>query len=224
MIELEGASFSYGDRRVLDRVSMRLDLGSMHFLTGPSGAGKTTFMRLIYLALRPSEGAVRVFGRDTAEVGRREAAEIRRRLGVVLQDCDLLDHMTVMENIALPLRVAGGRPSELAQDLRELANWVGLGARLDARPPELSSGERQRAAIARAVVTSPDVVIADEPTGNVDAAAAERIMQLFVELNRLGKTVLIATHDLNLMRAASGLKAHVLRIDKGRIERSGAPL
>ena len=148
----------------------------------------------------------------------------RSKMGVVLQDCDLLDHMTVLENVALPLRIAGQKTNALAQDLRELAAWVGLGHRLDARPPELSSGERQRAAIARSVVNSPEVVIADEPTGNVDAAAAERIMQLFVELNKLGKTVLIATHDMNLMRAAAGQKAYVLRIDKGRIERSGAPL
>jgi cell division transport system ATP-binding protein len=181
-------------------------------------------MRLLYLTLRPSTGTVRVFGRDSELINRREAAEVRQRMGVVLQDCDLLDHMTVLENIALPLRIAGQKTNSLMQDLRELAAWVGLGHRLDAKPPELSSGERQRAAIARSVVNSPEVVIADEPTGNVDAAAAEWIMQLFVELNKLGKTVLIATHDMNLMRAAAGRKAYVLRIDKGRIERSGAPL
>ncbi|MDG1211663.1 MAG: ATP-binding cassette domain-containing protein [Paracoccaceae bacterium] len=224
MFELQSASFSYGDRPVLNNVSLRLDPGSMHFLTGPSGAGKSTLMRLLYLTLRPSTGTVRVFGRDSELINRREAAEVRQRMGVVLQDCDLLDHMTVLENIALPLRIAGQKTNSLMQDLRELAAWVGLGHRLDAKPPELSSGERQRAAIARSVVNSPEVVIADEPTGNVDAAAAEWIMQLFVELNKLGKTVLIATHDMNLMRAAAGRKAYVLRIDKGRIERSGAPL
>ncbi len=224
MFELQSASFSYGDRPVLNNVSLRLDPGSMHFLTGPSGTGKSTLMRMLYLTLRPSAGTVRVFGRDTELINRREAAEVRQRMGVVLQDCDLLDHMTVLENIALPLRIAGQKTNTLMQDLRELAAWVGLGHRLDAYPPQLSSGERQRAAIARSVVNSPEVVIADEPTGNVDAAAAERIMQLFVELNRMGKTVLIATHDMNLMRAASGQKAFVLRIGKGRIERSGAPL
>ena len=224
LFELQSASFSYGDRPVLNNVSLRLEPGSMHFLTGPSGAGKSTLMRLLYLTLKPSTGTVRVFGRDTEVINRREAAEVRRRMGVILQDCDLLDHMTVLENIALPLRIAGQKTTTLKQDLRELAAWVGLGHRLDAHPPELSSGERQRAAIARSVVNSPDVVIADEPTGNVDAAAAERIMQLFVELNRLGKTVLIATHDMSLMRAAAGLQAYVLRIDKGRVERSGVPL
>ncbi|MEM7269745.1 MAG: ATP-binding cassette domain-containing protein [Pseudomonadota bacterium] len=224
MIELQSASFSYGDRQVLNQVSLRLEPGSMHFLTGPSGAGKTTFMRMLFLALKPTSGTVRIFGRDTDLINRREAAEVRRRMGVVLQDCDLLDHMNVLDNIALPLRIAGTRTSTLAQDLKELASWVGLGHRLTAKPPELSTGERQRAAIARAVVNSPEIVIADEPTGNVDAEAAHRIMQLFTELNRLGKTILIATHDLNLMRAAAGREVYVLKLDRGRIDRSGAPL
>jgi cell division transport system ATP-binding protein len=149
---------------------------------------------------------------------------MRRRMGVVLQDCDLLDHMTVTENVALPLRVAGMNVQEFERDIRELVSWVGLSQRLDARPPELSSGERQRAALARAVVTSPDLIIADEPTGNVDAQAAERIMSLFAELNRLGKTVVIATHDLNLMRAAQGSRARVIRVENGHVTRSGAPI
>lgn len=223
MIEFEAAAAGYDGREVLAGVSLRLDPGSLQFVTGRSGAGKTTVLRLIYLALRPAAGAVRVFGRDTREVGRRETAALRRRMGVVLQDCDLLDHMTVLENLALPLRIAGRR-SEPAPEVEELARWVGLAKRLDARPPELSAGERQRAAIARAVVANPDLVIADEPTGNVDAEAAGRIMGLFVELNRLGKTVLIATHDLNLMRAAKGSRASVLKVEGGRVERSGAPL
>ncbi|MGB0411972.1 MAG: cell division ATP-binding protein FtsE [Pikeienuella sp.] len=224
MIELSKVSFSYGDRQVLDEVSLRLDAGSMHFVTGPSGAGKTTFLRMMYMAHMPTEGTVRVFGRDTATLTHRDITMARRRMGVVLQDCDLLDHMTVIENIALPLRIAGSNVRDLTQDLEELGGWVGLSRRLHARPPELSAGERQRAAIARAVVASPDLIIADEPTGNVDADAATRIMQLFAELSKLGKTVIIATHDLNLMRAAQGIRAHVLRIDKGHIERSGAPL
>ncbi|WP_340110366.1 cell division ATP-binding protein FtsE [Pikeienuella sp. HZG-20] len=223
MIEFKAAGFSYGDHDVLRDVTLTLEPGSMHFLTGRSGAGKTTVLRLIYLALRPGAGEVRVFGRDTATIPRREAPAIRRRMGVVLQDCDLIDHITVLENIALPLRIAG-RDARPRAELRELGAWVGLSRRLDARPAELSSGERQRAAIARAVVASPELIIADEPTGNVDADTAERIMSLFIELNRLGKTVLIATHDLNLMRAAQGVSAHVLKIKDGRIFRSGAPI
>jgi cell division transport system ATP-binding protein len=224
VIELEQATFSYGEGPVLDQVSLRLAPGSMHFVTGPSGAGKTTFLRLLYLALRPTSGRVRIFGRDTDNLTRTEATQLRRRMGVVLQDCDLLDHMTVLENIALPLRIAGSNTRDLTQDLEELGAWVGLTRRLHARPPELSAGERQRAAIARAVVNSPDLIIADEPTGNVDVDAAGRIMSLFAELSKLGKTVIIATHDMNLMRAAQGIRAHVLRIDKGRVEKSGAPI
>ena len=224
MITFQDVSFSYGGDPVLKDISLTLDTGSLHFVTGRSGAGKTTFLRMLYLALRPTGGEVTIFDRNTNKVQRREIAEMRRRMGVVLQDCDLLDHMTVIENIALPLRIAGSNVRELSQDLEELGGWVGLSRRMHARPPELSSGERQRAAIARAVVASPDLIIADEPTGNVDAEAATRIMQLFAELSKLGKTVIIATHDLNLMRAAQGIRAHVLRIDKGRIERSGAPL
>ncbi len=221
VIEFESASVGYDGRVVLADVSLTLESGSLHFVTGRSGAGKTTVLRLIYLALRPDSGAVRVFGRDTREVPRREEASMRRRMGIVLQDCDLLDHMSVMENIELPHRVAGRQPGP---ELKELAAWVGLGKRLDARPAQLSAGERQRAALARAVAASPDLIIADEPTGNVDAEAAARIMSLFVELNKLGKTVLIATHDLNLMRAAQGSRARVLKVEGGRVSRSGTPL
>lgn len=224
MIELRKVSFSYGDRRVLDDVTLTLEPGSLHFVTGPSGAGKTTFLRMLYLDHRPTAGAVRIFGRDADDLTRRDVTMLRRRMGVVLQDCDLLDHMSVVENIALPLRIAGSSVRDLAADLAELGAWVGLRKRMHAKPPELSAGERQRAAIARAVVTSPDLIIADEPTGNVDAEAAGRIMSLFIELSKLGKTVVLATHDLNLMRASAGVRAHVLRIDRGRIDRSGAPL
>ncbi|MEM8755281.1 MAG: ATP-binding cassette domain-containing protein [Pseudomonadota bacterium] len=224
MIELRGVSFDYGGRPVLEGIDLDLPAGSLHFLAGPSGAGKTTLLRLLFFALRPREGAVRVFDEDAATLDRAGVAALRRRMGVVLQDCDLIDHMSVTENIGLPLRVAGKRPEDYADDIRELGAWVGLGGRLDAAPRELSSGERQRVAIARAVVGSPDLVIADEPTGNVDAEAAQRIMSLLLELNRLGKTVLIATHDLDLMRAAQGRAAHVLRLEKGAIVRSGAPL
>lgn len=154
MIEFDAAGFRYGENDVLKDVTLTLEPGSMHFLTGRSGAGKTTFLRLIYLALRPVSGMVKIFGEDSAAIPRRAEPEIRRRMGVVLQDCDLIDHMTVLENIALPLRIAG-RDAMPNDQLRELGAWVGLANRLDARPRELSSGERQRAAIARAVVTSP---------------------------------------------------------------------
>lgn len=223
MIEFQAAGFRYGENDVLGDIDLKLEAGSMHFLTGRSGAGKTTLMKLIYLALRPTSGVVKLFDMDTANISRKQEPGLRRRMGVVLQECDLIDHLTVLENIALPLRVAG-KDAILEDELKELGSWVGLGDRLNAKPKELSSGERQRAAIARAVVASPDLIIADEPTGNVDADAAERIMTLFSELNRLGKTVLIATHDVNLMRSGRGRNAHVLKVENGGVSRSGAPL
>ncbi|MGF1660735.1 MAG: cell division ATP-binding protein FtsE [Rubrimonas sp.] len=225
MIEFAQAQVGYDGRAVLRDATLTLEPGSLHFLTGRSGAGKTTLLKLIYMALRPAAGAVRVFGRDTCEVGTAERAALRRRMGLVLQDCDLLDHLPLFDNIALPLRVAGARVAERAEDVAALAKWVGLGDRLDARPPELSSGERQRAAVARALIAAPDIVLADEPTGDVDAEAAERILRLFLELNEVGRTVLIATHDLALIRKAQGrARARTLRIEDGVVIRAGAAL
>jgi cell division transport system ATP-binding protein len=225
VIDFEAASFSYGARPVLRDVSLRLEPGSMHFLTGRSGAGKTTLLRLIYGALAPRSGVVRVLGRDMGSATRRDVALLRRRLGLVLQDCDLLDHLTVHENIALPLRVGGTMASRAPADIEALAAWVGLAQRLGARPPELSTGERQRVAVARALIAAPDVVIADEPTGDVDEEAASRILDLFLELNAAGRTVLVATHDLALVRKAQGrAQARTLRLEGGTIIRAGASL
>jgi cell division transport system ATP-binding protein len=225
VIEFEAVRFAYGARPVLAGATVALEPGSLHFLTGRSGAGKTTFLRLIHLALTPSDGAVRVFGQDTRGLDRGARAAMRRRMGLVLQDCDLLEHMSLRDNIALPLRVAGADLAARADDVVALARWVGLGDRLEARPQELSSGERQRAAVARAVVTAPELVLADEPTGDVDEEAAGRIFDLFLELNRNGATVLLATHDLGLIRRAQGRsKARTLRLENGAVIRAGAPL
>ena len=225
MIEFEAARFAYGPRAVLSGATVTLEPGSLHFLTGRSGAGKTTFLRLIHLALTPDAGAVRVFGADTRALDRAARAALRRRMGLVLQDCDLLDHMSLHDNIALPLRVAGADLGARAGDVAALARWVGLGDRLEALPRELSSGERQRAAVARAVVAAPELVLADEPTGDVDEEAAGRILDLFLELNRNGATVLVATHDLGLIRRAQGRsKARTLRLEGGAVIRAGAPL
>ena len=165
MIELERATYRYGGVEALTNVTLSMEPGAMAFLTGPSGAGKSTLMKLLYLALTPTSGSARLFGRESTALTRREIAHLRRRIGVVFQDFRLLDHLSVTENIALPLRIAGARPADYAYDVAELAEWVGLGGRLDARPPELSGGEQQRVAIARAVVASPDLILADEPTG-----------------------------------------------------------
>lgn len=205
---------------MLSDLNFALPKGSFHFLTGPSGAGKTSLLRLIYLARKPSRGAVRLFGADTRSLTRKQAPGIRRRIGVVFQEFRLLDHLSVFENVALPLRVTGQKRKDYEEDVRELLAWVGLGDHVDARPPTLSGGEQQRAAIARAVVGKPDLLIADEPTGNVDPEMGRRLMRLFVELNRLGATVVIATHDLQLVRSFS---APILTLSGGRLSQTRSP-
>ena len=217
MIELSDVAYSYGGAELFSQLSLALAPGSFQFLTGPSGAGKTTLLKLCYGDLRATSGTVSLFGKDVAAMGRDDVAMARRRIGVVHQDCQFLDHLPVAENIALPLQVAD-RADEAQGNLDELMAWVGLSAQAQQVPPQLSGGERQRAALARAVITSPDVIIADEPTGNVDWEMSQRLLTLLVELNRMGKTVLIASHDLNLIRAAkSQVSANVLRLKGGRL-------
>lgn len=225
LIELENVAYSYGGGELLSDISLQLQPGSFHFLTGPSGAGKTTLLKLCYGALLPTAGDVRLFGTDVRWMERDDIALSRRRIGVVHQDCQFLDHLSVSENIALPLMVSGRDLLAEAANLKELTNWVGLTSRAEARPPELSGGERQRAALARAVIMSPDVVLADEPTGNVDWEMSQRLLRLLVELNRMGKTIMIATHDLALIRAAKAhVQARVLRISNRHLQLAGADL
>ncbi|MBL4596214.1 MAG: ATP-binding cassette domain-containing protein [Robiginitomaculum sp.] len=186
---------------VLRDINLTLHQGSLQFLTGPSGAGKTTLLKLIYLALHPSRGFVQLFGQDTSLASRDDLAYLRRKIGVVFQGFGLLDHLSVFENVALPLRVTGREHQDYQADVKDLLSWVGLGKVLDVSPATLSGGEKQRVAIARAVVAKPELLIADEPTGNVDPEMGKRLMRLFLELNRLGSTVLIASHDTNLIQA-----------------------
>jgi len=223
VIELRDVTYGYGGGDLLCGVDLRLAPASFHFLTGPSGTGKTTLMKLCYAELRPLSGRVTIFGSDVRTMSRDAVAGARGRIGIVHQDCQFLDHLPVAENVALPLAVAG-RPVD-AGELAELLAWVGLSAQARALPPQLSGGERQRAALARAVITSPDVILADEPTGNVDWDMSLRLLRLLVELNRMGKAVLVATHDLNLIRAAkTQVAARVLRIADRRVQQAGADL
>ncbi len=218
MIEFEDVTFSFGGHAVLRNVHLSIEPGSFTFLVGPSGAGKTTFLRLCYLDLEPAEGSVRLFGRRIPPCDRDGVADLRRAIGVVHQECRFLDHLTMFDNIALPLELSGISVAQRAEDLRALLEWVDLTGRVTALPPEMSDGERQRAAVARALILSPDVILADEPTGNVDWDMATRILTLFIELNRMGKTILITTHDFNLIRAArQRIGAQVFGIGDGRL-------
>jgi len=225
VIDLDGAAYSYGGGELLSDMSLAIVQGGFYFLTGPSGAGKTTLLKLCYAALFPTKGAIRLFGQDVTTMTRDDIAQIRRRIGVVHQDCQFIDHLSVQENIAMPLSVSGNATLAEVANLKELIAWVGLTHRAKAMPPELSGGERQRAALARAIIMSPDVIIADEPTGNVDWEMSERLLTLLVELNKLGKTVVIATHDLSLIRSAkSQVQARILRISNKQLQLAGANL
>jgi len=225
VLQLQDAGFSYGGRDILTDVNLNVAPGSFYFLTGPSGAGKTTFLRLCYQALMPVRGTLRILDRDVRGLEREDIAQIRRRIGVVHQDCKFVDHLSMYENIRMPLQVSG-RDGELDdKGFQDLIAWVGLSAHMDALPPELSSGERQRAALARAVVMSPDLILADEPTGNLDWEMAQKILRLLIELNKMGKTVILATHDLQLIRTAkSQVPARVLRIANNQVHLAGADL
>jgi cell division transport system ATP-binding protein len=200
VVRFEHVGLRYGiGSEVLHDLTFRIDPHSFQFLTGPSGAGKTSLLRLLFLSLPPTRGLITLFGHDVATLTQDELATLRRRIGVVFQDFRLLDHMTTYENVALPLRVVGHPEDSYREEVVELLKWVGLGDRLMALPPVLSGGEKQRAAIARAVIARPQLLLADEPTGNVDPNLAKRLLRLFVELNKSGTSVVIATHDIALM-------------------------
>jgi cell division transport system ATP-binding protein len=214
-VALEGVGLRYEDGpEVLSDVNLAIPQSSFHFLTGSSGAGKTSLLSLMYLAKRPTSGAIKLFGEDVGEAKRTRLAVLRRRLGVVFQDFRLLDHMTAFDNVALPLRVAGVGQATMQRNVGELLKWVGLEDSMNARPTALSGGQQQRVAIARAVVNRPKLILADEPTGNVDDAIAERLMMLFVELHKLGSSVIIATHNESLVARFPYPRLH---IDRGKV-------
>jgi cell division transport system ATP-binding protein len=219
VVRFDDVSMRYGrEPETLRDLSFSLPQGSFHFVTGPSGAGKTSLLKLIYLAAQPSKGLLHLFGQDVAQTPAAVRPFLRRRIGVVFQEFRLLDHLSAFDNAAVPLRIAGRKPDSYRQDVAELLTWVGLKDRMHALPPTLAGGEKQRLAIARAVVGRPDILLADEPTGNVDHEMGLRILRLFLELNRLGTTVLIATHDQDLV-ARSGMP--VLHLEEGRLTHMG---
>lgn len=200
MIEFKDVGLRYGQGpEILKGLNFSIASGSFHFLTGPSGAGKTSLLRLLLLSLRPSRGRISMFGEDVTKLNRDRLLSLRRHIGIVFQEFRLLDHLTTFENVALPLRVLGQSENAYRANVEELLDWVGLGDRMQAHPPVLSGGEKQRAAIARAVIARPDILLADEPTGNVDPQLAERLLHLFAELNRMGTTTIVATHELHLL-------------------------
>jgi cell division transport system ATP-binding protein len=217
ILRFDNVGLRYGPGgEVLRDITLSLTAGSFHFLTGDSGAGKSSLLSLMYLARRPTRGRIEMFGIDATRMSHAMLPRIRRRIGVVFQDFRLLDHLSTLDNVALPLRVAGVRESEIARHVPELLHWVGLGEALKVKPPFLSGGEKQRIAIARAVINRPDLLLADEPTGNVDDRIAQRLMHLFIELNRLGTTVVIATHTEPLLRRFGFPRLHLA---DGGIER-----
>ncbi len=216
IVQFDNVGLRYGtEREVLSDVSFTLYPGSFYFLTGASGAGKTSLLKLLYLSQRPSRGGIRIFGTDAITMPREKLPALRRRLGVVFQEFRLVSHLSAFDNVALPLRVAGFAESEIAKPVADMLEWVGLADRMAARPATLSGGEQQRVAIARAVIGRPQLLVADEPTGNVDPDMAVKLLRLFEALNRLGTTVVVATHDVHLLKKVPD--SLIMRLDKGRL-------
>ena len=208
-----GLRYSTGSE-VLHDINFELEPGSFHFLTGPSGAGKTSLMKLLYVGQKPTRGIISMFGRDLSAMPRRTMPEIRRQIGVVFQDFRLLNHLSAFDNVALPLRISGMAEKDIKRNVTELLRWVDLGEKMASRPPTLSGGEQQRIAIARAIINRPKLLLADEPTGNIDENIAIKLLALFEELNRHGTTVVIATHNRELLRDTD---QRIVVLNRGRI-------
>ncbi len=216
MLEISKVSYSYGGNSVFSGVSLSVAPGSFYFLTGPSGSGKTTFINLCAGALIPEVGNISVFGQETRNMSNYELSQMRRRLGIVHQNCEFLDHLSIEENIALPLTVAGMDNTKERANVLELMKWVGLDSKSNVKPQELSGGERQRLALARAVIMSPEIILADEPTGNLDPELSNQIVLLLEKINRAGTTVVMATHDSTIVNRR---KKRVIELSNGKIVR-----
>ncbi|MGV3555701.1 MAG: cell division ATP-binding protein FtsE [Croceibacterium sp.] len=217
IVQFDNVGLRYGtEREVLSDLSFTLYPGRFYFLTGASGAGKTSLLKLLYLAQRPSRGMIRMFGSDVITVSRERLPAFRRRIGTVFQDFRLVEHLSALDNVALPLRVSGVPEREIEKPVADMLEWVGLAHRADAKPATLSGGEQQRVAIARAVISRPEILVADEPTGNVDHDMAFKLLRLFEALNRFGTTVVVATHDVQLLKKVP--ESLIMRLDKGRLQ------
>lgn len=210
VVRFQNVGMRYGSGpEVLRNVNFTLEPGTFHFLTGLSGAGKSSLLRLMYMAQRPTSGVVSLFGRNISTAKASELPALRRRIGVVFQDFRLLDHLSALDNVALPLRIAGNPRQQIRDHVVELLRWVGLEEYLDANPATLSGGQQQRIAVARAVINRPSLLLADEPTGSIDDRIAMRVLYLFEELNKVGTTVLIATHNEALVNRFSYPRLHL---------------
>lgn len=217
IISLQDVGFRYGpNHEVLKDINFELKQGDFYFLTGASGAGKTSLLNLMHLATKPSRGKLKIFGKDVDTINQKDMASIRRKIGIVFQDYRLLDHLSVLDNIALPLRIIGKSEKYIQTHVPELIEWVGLKKFINAKPPFLSGGQQQRVAIARAVINNPDILIADEPTGNVDEEMAKKLLFLFLELNKMGTSIIIATHSTNLIKQ---FKFPVIHLENGYLTR-----
>jgi len=214
-----GVSYKSGQVSALEDVSLCIPQGDFVFLVGPTGAGKSTLLKLLYYDVRPSEGSVRVGDFDLANLRLRDVPRLRRQMGIILQDYGLLPQRTVWENISFACQVIGQSRKEIRSRIPEVLDLVGMTTRCDAFPSELSGGEQQRVAIARALANHPPLLIADEPTGNLDPETGAGIMEVLQEANRRGATVICATHD---KAAVDRLRRRVVAVEKGRIVRDEA--
>jgi cell division transport system ATP-binding protein len=216
MIKFEHVGLRYGvGPEVLSDITFTLDAGSFHFLCGPSGAGKTSLMNLLYLGKKPTRGIVSMFGQNISALPREQLVPLRQRIGVVFQDFRLLNHLSTFDNVALPLRISHRPESEIKSNVAELLEWVGLGDCMHRLPPTLSGGQQQRIAVARAVITRPRLLLADEPTGNLDDEIGMKLMHLFEQLNRMGTTIVVATHNLQILERFNHPR---LIINAGRLQ------
>jgi len=216
VIETQSLSKTYGrGMYALENLNLKIEKGEFVFLTGPSGAGKSTLLRLLLLQERPSEGEVIVGGRNLSDLTRDETQAYRRTVGFVFQDFKLIPTKTIFENVSFVLRVLGQPIEQQRRNTYQVLKWVGLQHRLNALPEELSGGEQQRVAIARALVNDPHIVLADEPTGNLDPDLSLEIMNLFRDMNSRGTTVLVATHDRELIKWVG---RRVIHLDQGHVK------